>query len=162
MRSSYQRLIIALLLLLPLPGCASTTTLERILAEQETPPGVVIEIVTSDSRGLDWALPRASNDIQRLRQRFPGIPIAIVSHGREQFALQRSKQREAAKVHSLTQTLRKDKVQLHVCGTYAEREGLSKEDFPDYVDVAAAGPAQVNDYLALGYKLLRIKRRDAE
>ncbi len=162
MRSFYKLLIIQILLSLHLSACASVETLEQILTEKDAPAGVVIEIVTHDSQGLDWALPQARLYIQRLRQRFPELPVAIVTHGREQFALQRTRQGEATKVHSLTQSLRKDKVQLHVCGTYAERKGLSKEDFPDYVDVAAAGPAQVNDYLALDYKLLRIKRRTPE
>lgn len=151
-----------LILMLPLPAFASGAEIEELLAAREAPAGVVIEIVTGDRHGLDWALPRAQDYIKRLRQRFPAIPIAIVTHGREQFALQTTRQAGEKKVHSLTQSLLKDDVQLHVCGTYAGWEGLSKEDFPEYVDVAPAGPAQVNDYLALEYKLIVIKQRESD
>ena len=123
---------------------------------------MVIEIVTGDQHGLAWAFTPAQDYIKQLRQRFPSLPIAIVTHGREQFALQNNKQTSDKKVHSLTRTLLKEDVQLHVCGTLAAWEGLAKEDFPDYVDVAPAGPAQVNDYLALDYKLIVIKQRDPD
>ena len=43
---------------------------------------------------------------------------------------------------------------VHVCGTHAGWFDVLPEDFPDYVDVAAAGPAQVNDYRALDYVLI--------
>ena len=151
-----------LLLSLPLAACASGTSIEKLLASDDVPAGVVIEIVTGDNQGLSWALPQAKAYIKQIRQRFPAIPIAIVTHGREQFALQESKSGTQAKVHSLTRSLQKDHVQLHVCGTYAGWKGLSKEDFPDYVDVAPAGPAQINDYLALDYQLLVIKRREVK
>jgi len=33
---------------------------------------------------------------------------------------------------------------------------VSAEEFPGFVDVAAAGPAQINDYRALGYILITL------
>ena len=37
----------------------------------------------------------------------------------------------------------------------AEVNSLSEpEDYPDYIDVSPAGPAQINDYLKLGYIML--------
>ncbi|MDH5445744.1 MAG: DsrE family protein [Gammaproteobacteria bacterium] len=149
-----------LILLLPLVSCASSgTSIDRILAEKNAPPGVVIEIVTGDRDGLAWALPLARDYIKSLRKRFPGLTVAIVTHGREQFALQKTKNKSKKKIHSLTQTLKKEDVPVHLCGTFAGWEGLSDEDFPAYVDVAAAGPAQINDYLALDYKLIVINSR---
>ena len=47
-----------------------------------------------------------------------------------------------------------DDITVHVCGTHASWRGKVDEDFPDYVDVAVSGPAQINDYQALGYELV--------
>lgn len=130
---------------------------EEILSQKEAPPGIVFEIVSGESNALGWALPEAQAYIKELRARFPNIEIAIVTHGDEQFALQKKKSKKFNKVHSLTQQLvEKNNVPIHVCGTYAGWKGVSEEDFPDYVDVAAAGPATINDYIALGYILIKL------
>lgn len=136
------------------------TTLEDILKAKTEPDGVVIEIVTGDSDALEWALPQAQHIIKQIHQRWPDLHIAIVTHGTEQFALQKSKQKKEKKVHKITKSLVKKGVQLHVCGTHAEWKGVTEEDFPDYVDVASAAPAQINDYRALGYKVIVIDSYD--
>ena len=160
MKNILQSFLLPLILLIPLAACAaSATSLEKILGQDGPPSGVIIEIVTGDQEGLSWALPLAKTYIKQLRQQFPKLPIAIVTHGQEQFALQKSRAGTQQKVHSLTRSLKKDDVPLHLCGAYAGRKGLVEEDFPEYVDVAPAGPAQVNDYLALDYKLLVINSR---
>ena len=80
-----------------------------------------------------------------------------MTHGNEQFALKKSSNKKHKKVHSLTQQLvQKNNIQLHVCGTYAAWNNVSEEEFPDYVDVTAAGPATINDYISLGYILIKI------
>lgn len=113
--------------------------------------------MTGASNSLQWALPEAQKYIKRLRKRFPDLEIAIVTHGNEQFALQAKNDKKYKKVHSLTQQLVKsDNVPIHVCGTYAGWRGVSEEEFPDYVDVTAAGPATINDYISLGYTLIII------
>jgi len=132
--------------------------IKKILLLKEAPSGIVFEIVTGESNSLEWALPETQGYIKELRARFPKLDIAIVTHGNEQFALQKAKQEKYKKIHSLTQQLtQKDNVPLHVCGTYAGWKGVSEEAFPDYVDVAAAGPATINDYIALGYTLIKIE-----
>ena len=50
-------------------------------------------------------------------------------------------------------------IPVYVCGTYAGWRGLSDEDFPDYVNVAAAGPAQINDFVALGYSRVLVRHQ---
>jgi len=133
--------------------------IDPVLQAKQTPPGVVFEIATGKSDSLTWALPLVKQYIGQIRQRFPDVHIAVVTHGREMFALQnQNTDNSAAPVKSLTQQLVSDGVSLHVCGTYAARRGLSEEDFPEYVNVAAAGPAQINDYIAVGYMHIRIKR----
>lgn len=151
-------LVIVSLFSLSFTSHAKETSLENILALEEAPEGVVIEIVTGDNAGLSWALPRAQEYVKKLRQRFSDLPVSIVTHGREQFALTKKNQKSNKAEHKTVRSLIQDsKVQVHVCGTYAGWRGLSDEDFPDYVDVAAAGPAQVNDYIAVGYLLLVIR-----
>ena len=160
MKNIFKSFFFQVLLMLPLTACATSgVSIEKLLAADKAPHGVVIEIVTGDQDGLNWALPLAKDYIKQLRQRFPGIHVAIVTHGREQFALQKNKNKSRNKIHSLTQALKKDDVPLHVCGTFAGWEGLSEEDFPDYVDVAPAGPTQIKDYMALDYKLIVINSR---
>lgn len=135
-----------------------TKQIDDIVKMDKEPEGVVFEIVTGKDDGLEWALPHTKAHIDKLRARFPNMPVAIVTHGREQFALQKKKQGDKPKVHDLTQQLVKDGVTLHVCGTYAGWKGLTEEDFPEYVNVAAAGPAQINDYTAVGFIKIVIKK----
>ena len=135
----------------------STTEVEQIISLEAEPAGVVFEIVTGSANSLKWALPRTQKLIKKIRARFPKLDIAIVTHGNEQFALTSKNNEKYKKVHSLTQQLvEEDNIPLHVCGTYAGWKDVSEEEFPDYVDVAAEGPATINDYKALGYILIKI------
>ena len=150
------------LLLLFLPDILSAESehdIENILQQSEPPAGVVFEIVTGDAEGLSWALPLTRSYIKTLRERFPELSVAVVSHGQEQFALQNREQAQQPAVHKQVRSLIDSDVPVYVCGTYAGWRGLSDEDFPDYVNVAAAGPAQVNDYIALGYTRVLIRQQ---
>jgi len=132
---------------------------EELLSGTRAPAGVVFEIVTEDEDGLEWALPAVERAIRRLRERFPGLPVAVVSHGEEMFALTRDDVDEEtrARLARLTRALG---APVHVCGTFAGWRGLAPEDFTEEVDVAAAGPAQVNDYRALGWTVVRVTDGD--
>ncbi len=130
---------------------------ENILSLKKAPTGIIFEIVTGAANSLEWALPKTKHYIKKLRARFPQIDIAIVTHGNEQFALKTSNNKKNKKVHSLTQQLvQEDNIPLHVCGTYAAMKNVAEEEFPDYVDVTAAGPATINDYISLGYILIKL------
>jgi intracellular sulfur oxidation DsrE/DsrF family protein len=125
--------------------------IRSILQMDTAPEGVVFEVLAAKD-GLTWAIPRVKQFSDQLRQRFPGLPIAVVSHGREQFALQSINAPQYAGVHKQVQSLvGDDEIRVHVCGTYAEWKGVSPEEFPDYVDVAAEGPTQIRSYQELGY-----------
>lgn len=138
---------------------ASGEELNDILQLPTAPPGVVFEIASGDKEQLRWAIPAVQQHIQRLRERFPNLSIAVVTHGKEQFSLTRDNQKKYNEVHQGIQSLVKDSnIPVHVCGTYAERYNIGDNEFPDYIDVAAAGPAQINDYRELGYLLVKIKR----
>ena len=134
---------------------AEAESVEALLATGEPPAGVVFDVSTGDDDALVELLPRLKADIERLRARYPDLPVAIVTHGTEQFALTRDNRDENAGLHAITEELVTDRdVDIHVCGTHAGWFDVLPEDFPDYVDVAAAGPAQVNDYRALDYVLI--------
>ena len=139
----------------------ATASINRLLNQAEAPEGVVFEIITDDDDGLEWAIPRTQKYIKQLHARFPQLAIAVVTHGREMFSLQKRDVYGAREVHEQVQSLIQDQnVALHACGTYAGWRGLADEDFPDYVDVTASGPATINDYVALGYIKIIIDEED--
>ena len=146
-------------LLLTLPmlfawSMAGANSFEWLMKETEAPPGVVIEII-GERELLRTLLPEIAQKIQKLRERFPGIPVAIVSHGAEQFLMTSANAAKAPDTHKQLQSLvENDKVDFHVCGTHASWFDVLPEDFPDYVDVAPTGPAQIRHYEDLGYELI--------
>jgi len=150
------------LLLFPLLLGARNAAVEELLQADSAPEGVVFEIVTGDEDGLEWALPRVRQAIARLRGRFPALPVAVVTHGQEMFALETGVRDSYPEVHETVRSLLAADVTVHACGTYAGWRGLAEEDFPAYVDLSAAGPAQVNDYLALGYVRIVIGDEEPE
>jgi hypothetical protein len=140
-------------------AAAGPLTLDEILARVAPPAGVVFEIVDRDPKALEFALPWVKQAAERLEERFPGIPMALVSHGQEMFALQEKYKDKSAAVHEQVQSLKRDKnIPVHVCETYAGWKGLGPEAFPSYVDVAASGPSQINNYLTLDYLRLVVPK----
>ena len=140
------------LLVLAHPAFAASPTIDDLLTRKSAPPGVVFEIVDGDPKALELALPWVKQAAQRLKARFPNLPMALVTHGQEMFTLQTEKRTRNPAIHKLAEGLsRDDGIQVHVCETYANRRGLAAEDFPAYVDVAPEGPAQIRNYEALDY-----------
>lgn len=127
-----------------------------LLNTDHPPPGVVFEVVEGDDDALDWAIPRIRDYVTRLRQRHPDLDLAVVTHGKEQFALQTRNRGEHAQAHQGVQSLLGDQVQVHVCGIHAGWYGVTEEDFPAYVDVAPAGPTQIRNYEELGWDVVRV------
>ncbi|TNF36832.1 MAG: hypothetical protein EP315_03650 [Gammaproteobacteria bacterium] len=132
---------------------------QQLMQDTEAPDGVVFEIVNRNKRFLDWALPEAERLSQQLRQRFPQLDIAIVTHGSEQFALTKQQLDHNPALKKQLTELTGQNVQVHVCGTFAERQNIHAEDFSELVNVAAEGPAQINDYIKLGYIRIRINKK---
>jgi intracellular sulfur oxidation DsrE/DsrF family protein len=153
------------LTLLGLLACTSQTfasvegEINLILKQTEAPSGVVFEIVEGDEASLEWAIPQVKKQAERLRKRFPGLDIAVVSHGKEQFALETSKQENYQSVHqSVKQLTTQEDIPVHVCGTHASWYGKTEGDFPDYVDVVPAGPVQIRQYEDLGFILVTLEK----
>jgi intracellular sulfur oxidation DsrE/DsrF family protein len=148
---------LATLLLSTAPHAADHPTVAKLLSQDTPPPGVVFEIVTGDPQALRWAVPQVADYATRLRARFPKLEIAVVTHGQEMFELRKDKRAAESEVHAqVEQLVREQHIPVHVCETYAGWRGVGAEAFPDYVNVAPAGPAQVNNYLSLGYVLVKI------
>ena len=146
-----------LILTLSFICCTATwaSEVDSIIAGEQAPAGVVFEIVSDEDDLLAELLPSVKADIERLRQRFPDLPVAIVSHGKELFALTSKNRVSEQRAHELVKQLVKaENVDVHVCGTHAGWYGVTAEAFPDYVDVTAAAPTQIDDYEAIGYTVI--------
>ena len=137
---------------------AAPSTLDELLARPVAPPGVVFEIVDRDPGALDVALPWVRQASQRLKARFPALPMALVTHGQEMFALQTTGRDGNPGVHRIAETLSRDGIPVHVCETYAGWRGIGAENFPKYIDVAPAGPTQIRNYEALDYVRLVVPK----
>ena len=155
--------LFALILLIALSSQAlADAEVDRLLEADEEPVGVVFEIVEDDEDALGWALPEVARLSAQLRRRFPDLPIAVVTHGREQFGLLANEaDGPLAPIHNEAQELRAGGVDLHVCGVHAGWDGYTPEDFPAYVDVSASGPAQIRDYRNLGFVLIELQGPDS-
>ncbi len=132
----------------------SNDDIDALLAQSQAPHGVVFEIVESDENALEEILPKLRSAIEKLRARFPRAEFAVVSHGREEFALQTKYQQENTAIHQQVRSLVADDVPVHVCETHAGWYGVNARDFPEYVNVSPTGPGQVDLYQELGYELV--------
>lgn len=133
--------------------------INALLKQDSAPFGVVFEIVERDGNALDWAIPQVKRYAKQLRAKFPDIGIAVVSHGKEEFALLKSNTAKHKDVHQAVQSLVKDDdIPVHVCGTHASWYGKKPEDFPSYIDVAPAGPTQIRNYEDMGYEKIVMEK----
>ena len=140
------------------PAFAAPVTLDQLLARPVAPHGVVFEIVDRDPSALEVSLPWVKQASQQLKTRFPTLPMALVTHGQEMFALQTDKRAGNQAVHQLAENLSRDGIPVHVCETYAGWRGIGAENFPAYIDVAPAGPTQIRNYEALDYERLVVPK----
>ena len=150
---------LAMLFLMPSLSYAAgeDEDIQALLDRKAPPDGVVFEIVSSEPDWLEVAIPRVKKHIAKLRRRFPALQIAVVTHGDEQFALTTRNQNEFGQLHKEIRSLTQDSgIPVHVCGAYASWKNVSPEEFPDYVDVSATGPAEIRQYEEFGFKKIVI------
>ena len=128
---------------------------DRVLAMQTAPPGVVFEVVSWQEDALEGIVPEITRYAERLRARFPDLPVAVVSHGSEQFSLMTSEQERYSELHAQVRSLTDEQsVDVNVCGNHASWRGKGANDFPDYVDVASSAASKMSEYRALGYVVI--------
>jgi intracellular sulfur oxidation DsrE/DsrF family protein len=133
-------------------------TVEQLLAADREPDGVVFELMAWEDNTWDWAAPMIESLSDRLREKYPAVDIALVSHGAELFDLaliQNNAQQPAIK---MLESLSENNLEVHVCGNYAGFKGLGVDDFLPFVDVAASGPAQLEDYIKLGFEHIVLEK----
>lgn len=132
--------------------------IERMLQSDQPPDGVVIELISWDENTWTWAAPLISDIRQQLKSRFSDVDIAVVSHGGEQFQLIQQREREQPQAIAQLRELTGQGVNLHVCGTHSDWNDVPHSEYLDFVDIAVAGPAQINDYIKLGYTLVKLEK----
>lgn len=128
---------------------------DRVLALDKAPPGVVFEVVSGDPDRLNAVIPLVTGYAERLRARFPGLPVAVVTHGAEQFSLLANEQDSYGDLHAQVRALTGEKdVDVHVCGNHASWRNKTAADFPDYVNVAVAAARKMGEYRELGFVVI--------
>jgi intracellular sulfur oxidation DsrE/DsrF family protein len=130
---------------------------EALLADDAPIDGVVFEVLTGQKNSWEWAAPMLAQFRKQITEKFPGMDIVVVSHGREQFELTKN---HAAVDDRTLQTLRNlssEGVNIHVCGVHSAWKNIEAGSYLDFVDVSASGPAQINDYVKLGYKRITLR-----
>lgn len=136
---------------LNLPAIHHYPSVEKILASDNEPDGIVFELLSWDENTWTWAAPLLKDYRNRLLQKFPDLDIAVVSHGAEQFQLTKADAPDQPAAIATLSSLSDDGVNIHVCGVHSSWQGVSEDSYIDIVDVSPSGPAQINDYVNLGY-----------
>ena len=134
------------------PAALANSDLDAVMERASPPAGVVFEVVDWEEEYLAIAIPWVNEQIIALREKYPGLEVAVVSHGREQFALLSDTELAFPEIHAGAKRLITDHdVKLELCLGHASMKGFNQSDFPDYVDIDASGPSQIAAYEALGY-----------
>jgi len=127
----------------------------RLLAADTPPPGVVFEVVSGDEAALERVLPAIREHARRLRARFPALPVAVLTHGSEQFSLLGENAGRYAGLHALVASMGGDDgIPVQVCGNHASWRGKGRADFPDDVEVVSSAGAKLSEYRAAGFVVI--------
>jgi intracellular sulfur oxidation DsrE/DsrF family protein len=146
-------------LLMPLSLLAQAPApVDQLLESGTPPPGVVFDVDEWDHDALQWAVPLIREQVARLRARFPDLPVAVVSHGEEEFALMASARDAYPGVHRQVKRLAGDRVSVHVCAGHAVMNGYNENNFVEFVDPVAAGVEAIAEYRRRGYVYILIDR----
>lgn len=148
------RLIILSCMLLLSQLVTADDSIGYILKESSAPDGVVFEVLTHDEDSWPKVLSYINTSVERLHKKFPELPIVIVSHGLEQFALLKESKEDDSSTHAGVQSLLKNNIKVEVCGTFAGWKGYDASDFPDYVTVVDQAPTSIQLYEHDGYEVV--------
>lgn len=133
---------------------ANEDEVNSLLANQTAPVGVVFEIVSWDEAYLKTALDAFEKYQKQLKEKFPEIKLAIVTHGNEQFSLTEANKDKYKDTHKQVQRITETEVPVHICAGHARMRAVDVKAFPEYVSVSAAGPGEIENYQSLGYVLI--------
>ncbi|MBI1425658.1 MAG: hypothetical protein GC149_19695 [Gammaproteobacteria bacterium] len=155
-------LIVALLMLIQSHSAAAgeKAQLSTVLSSGTPPAGVVFEIVGGDADSLHAAIGRTQTYRDQLRAKFPALQFEVITHGMEQFSLMKDKTEQYVALHRQVRSLARDQnTPLMVCGAFADMNGVSKNDFPDFVTVTDQAPAAIEDYRYRGFTVIEMDMR---
>ena len=134
-------------------------SVNQLIQANNDPEGVVFELIESDKDTWKWAAPMIRDLRKQLREKYPNIDIAVVSHGQEQFQLLKKRvERQKNSISILKDLVQRSDVNLHVCGAHSSWFNIPADNYIYIVDVADSGPAKINDYINLGYQLIELNR----
>ncbi len=154
------QILILFFLCQPVSAANTYSEIHRILAADQPPKGIAFELVEGSEADMEWALAMVRELSTQLRQRYKDLPIVLVSHGQEMFALSKENKGQHKSSHDLAKQLAtKENVPVQVCGTHAAWEGYSEKDFPGYVTVVEQAPAQLSFYEGRGYTVIELARQ---
>lgn len=134
------------------------TLILQIIQASEPPQGIVFEIVEAKRAFLDWALPEIETLSEKLTIKYPDLDIVVVTHGYEMLALTKSNQDKNPRLKQKVTSLTHKDIAIHVCGTFAGWNDVEESEFPSTIKIAAAAPALINDYVELGYTVIRVAK----
>ena len=132
--------------------------IDEILASDTAPDGIVFEVISWDKKTWTWAAPLLKELREKLLQKFPGLDVAVVSHGAEQFQLTKKEAPAQPLAIKTLQGLSDQGVNIYVCGTHSSWQDISTDSYIDIIDVSPSGPAQINDYIKLGYTKILLRK----
>ena len=122
------------------------------------PEGVVFLVMEDDEEALRWVLPRVLHYTRQLRAKWQHLPIVVLSHGNEMFALVTDQQPLYKKVHADVKKLVSDyHVAFQVCAAYASMSDVSSSEFPPYVDVVPFAPAEIENYRQMEFSMVSLE-----
>ena len=133
---------------------------KRMIDSGKAPDGVVFELISWDEKTWTWAAPMLKDLRRQLQSRFADIDVVVVSHGGEQFQLTREREQEQPEAIAELASLSEEGVSVHVCGTHSSWQDVDESAYLDFVDVSPSGPAQINDYIKLGYEHILLSKPD--
>jgi len=135
----------------PAAQAAAAAAVNTIIAAEAAPPGVVFDIDEWDIDALKHIIARVRDYVDRLRTRFPGLAIVVVSHGEEEFSLMKRAAKNFPQLHHNVEALVADSVPVHVCAGHAVMSGYSENEFVEFVDKVPAGVEKVAEYRRKGF-----------
>ena len=131
---------------------------DRILSGA-MPAGVLLLVMEHDEEALQWVLPRVIRYVGQLRAKWRELPVVLLSHGDEMFALRSEYDALYPGIHQMARELVENQgVLFNVCEAWASNEGVAWDEFPDFIDVVPFAPAEIENYRNLDFKVINIEQ----
>ncbi|MEJ2405869.1 MAG: hypothetical protein P8171_16510 [Candidatus Thiodiazotropha sp.] len=129
-----------------------------LIARDEAPQGVLLHTREYDEDAYIWVAPRLEYYVYLLREKFPDVPVIIISHGDEMRSFTHANRVKYQRVHAaIKHMVEMLEVDFQVCGSFASYNNIDASEFPEYIIVIPSAPAAFTDYRELGYDLIEVE-----